>query len=861
MCRAGYSKLCWVFAAGIFLACAPIQAMADTLTYFNPATGLFKIRHHTADLVDAEFTFWRKDWEWLRLDAQSKAEGQKRRIEWHDANSGLAIEADMSQEKPGRSTWRMKLRADPQRGADLYGGIIFRISKAALKEMGLNASPQIRPDNMGWTLDLGTGGLLSVTFDKPVARLEFERGDLGEIRAYLLLQNSKADAAELLMTVAAPGAIGLPTSERLAKKSAAWRQHVLHWNRSPVDLSFLNAPEKPAGQRGFLRVDGEKFRFDDGTEARLWGTNLAAYAIFHTSPPELVRNQAKRLSQLGFNLVRIHHHDSSWVSPNVFDTKTGGTRALNAHALARLDWWIACLKAEGIYVWLDLHVGREVTAKDQIDAFDEISGGQSRGKIVGFSYINDTLRQRMKEFAESYVTHVNEFTGTAYKDEPAIVALLLTNENDLSHHFGNSLLPDKNVPWHTARYMALAKEFAARHALDPDQVWRSWEFGPSKLFLADLEHRFHTELIGHLRQVGVKAPVIGTNFWGQMTLAGLPSLAAGDFIDAHSYGGANEVENNPRYKPGMVSWIGAAAVAGKPLTVSEWNLEPFPAFDRAHAPLHLAAIASLQGWNALMQFAYSQSPMSGTIGPGNWDAFNDPALIATLPAAALLYRQGHVTEGAVTHYLQLPASTITGQNISPLTSRAIRTLVERSRFRIKLPRIPELEWLEPSVTPSDATIIETADYDAVEPGASLICSDTGEICRDWNRGILTVNTPKSQLASGWIGRKTVELADVTVTLETSNATVAIQSLDDAPISKAEKILISVAAQSIPLTPSRLPFFAEPVEGRLSIRARPGLKLHLLDLSGTKQPISVNRHGDFYDIQLTKAFTSFWGMLE
>ncbi len=861
MYKVRFDQLRWTLATGIFLACAPLQAMADTLTSFNPATGLFKIQHNTADLVDAELTFWRKDWEWLSLDAQSKADGKKRRIEWQNSGSGLTIEADMFHEDPATSTWRMKLREDPQRDADLYGGIIFRISKAALKEAGLSAVPQIRPDNMGWTLDLGAGEPISVTFDKPVARLEFERGDVGEIRAYLLVQNSKADSAELRMTVGAPGRIGLPTSERLAKKSAGWRQQVLHWNRSPVDLSFLNAEEKPAGKRGFLRVDGEKFRFEDGTEARFWGTNLAAYAIFQTSPPELVRNQAKRLSQLGFNLVRIHHHDSAWVSPNVFDTKTGGTRALNAHALGRLDWWIASLKAEGIYVWLDLHVGREVTAKDQIDGFDEISGGQAGGKILGFSYVNDTLRQRMKEFAENYLSHVNEFTGTAHKDEPAIVALLLTNENDLSHHFGNSLLPDKNVPWHTARYMELAKAFASRHALDPDQVWRSWEFGPSKLFLADLEYRFHAEMTAHLRKMGVKAPVIGTNFWGQMTLSGLPSLAAGDFIDAHSYGTPNEVENNPRYRPGMVSWIAAAAVAGKPLTVSEWNLEPFPAFDRASAPLHLASIASLQGWNALIQYAYSQSPMSGTIGPGNWEAFSDPSLIATMPAAALLYRQKHVTEGAVTQYLELPAGTITGQNISPLTSRAIRTLTERSRFRVKLPRMPELNWLEPFVTPPDAKIIDTADYDAVEPGASLICSDTGEICRDWSRGILKVNTPKSQIASGWLGRETVELTDATVTLETSNASVAIQSLDDAPIATADRILISVAGQSIPLTPGRLPFFAETVEGRLSIRARPGLKFYLLDPSGAKQPFSISRRGEFYDIQLTKAFSSFWGLLE
>ena len=60
----------------------------------------------------------------------------------------------------------------------------------------------------------------------------------------------------------------------------------------------------------------------------------------------------------------------------------------------------------------------------------------------------------MQRFAEDYVSHLNPFTGLRYKDDPAIIALLLTNENDVTHHFGNALLPDKKVPLHNAIYMA-----------------------------------------------------------------------------------------------------------------------------------------------------------------------------------------------------------------------------------------------------------------------------------------------------------------------------------------------------------------------------------------------------------------------
>jgi hypothetical protein len=38
--------------------------------------------------------------------------------------------------------------------------------------------------------------------------------------------------------------------------------------------------------------------------------------------------------------------------------------------------------------------------------------------------------------------------------------------------------------------MAQAGAFAAKYGLPKDKVWRSWEHGPSKLFLNDLDHRF-----------------------------------------------------------------------------------------------------------------------------------------------------------------------------------------------------------------------------------------------------------------------------------------------------------------------------------------------------------------------------------
>ena len=137
-----------------------------------------------------------------------------------------------------------------------------------------------------------------------------------------------------------------PVAERYGSAdTAAWYADALPWNASPVDLSFLN--EKPAGKRGFVRAKGDALVFADGTPARFWGGNLAAYALF--ADKEQIRQQARRIAKLGYNLMRLHHHDSTrWVSPTVIDKSRDDSRHLDATGMDRIDWWIKCLKDEGV---------------------------------------------------------------------------------------------------------------------------------------------------------------------------------------------------------------------------------------------------------------------------------------------------------------------------------------------------------------------------------------------------------------------------------------------------------------------------------------------------------------------------------
>jgi len=100
----------------------------------------------------------------------------------------------------------------------------------------------------------------------------------------------------------------------------------------------------------------------------------------------------------------------------------------------------------------------------------------------------------MKRFNEAYLNHGNVYTNTRYKDEPAIVALLITNENDLTNHFGNALLPDQERPEAQRPLQKPADAFAAANGLPKRKTWRSWEQRPVQAVPSnDLEHRFDAD--------------------------------------------------------------------------------------------------------------------------------------------------------------------------------------------------------------------------------------------------------------------------------------------------------------------------------------------------------------------------------
>jgi len=125
--------------------------------------------------------------------------------------------------------------------------------------------------------------------------------------------------------------------------------------------------------------------------------------------------------------------DAPWTSPNIFGNAEG-TRAFSAESMRQLDYLITRCKERGIYIFLDFLVHRDFTAADGVFDPPPDLGGKQAG------FFSRKLIDLQKEYIANLLNHVNQFTGIAYKDEPAIAASEFINESTVFTAFSGDIL-------------------------------------------------------------------------------------------------------------------------------------------------------------------------------------------------------------------------------------------------------------------------------------------------------------------------------------------------------------------------------------------------------------------------------------
>lgn len=479
-------------------------------------------------------------------------------------------------------------------------------------------------------------------------------------------------------------------------------------------LNYAHLLDAPAGKHGFVQARKGHLYFEDGARARFLGFNVAARST--TPDHETADKMAERFASMGVNIIRLHGADApvgeepgSWSSCKeapLLDYASGTSRKFNPKGLDRFDYFAAKLKEKGIYLHIDLIVGREFQEGDGLDY-----PGSTPSGIKRYCLYNRRMIELQKEYARELLCHVNPYTGLALIDDPAVAAIQINNEDtaikgNMGSDAGEKMKPYREevqrrfndfllMKYHTREVLKEAWTKDGCCALgededpacetvrgieggfyqpvnDPEGRWDAPE-GPARYadfmeFGICMNRRFYQEMKDYLHSLGAKVPIAASNL-----LTGAADVYGhtdGNLMENNSYfnhpllpvqndtylvaGPMEYVSTNPLT---MQAEVGAAAttllslgslaiVKGKPYLLSEWNEygeHPF----HSTAPVQTIAYACLNDWDGLILYNHHTSEKWDDQPADEirsvFDVYNDPAVICQWGFMASVFLKGLVS--------------------------------------------------------------------------------------------------------------------------------------------------------------------------------------------------------------------------
>lgn len=704
-------------------------------------------------------------------------------------------------------------------------------------------------------------------------------------------------------------------------------------NLDTIDLtSFLDAP---AGKHGFLKVgDDGHFYFPDGRRARFIGTNVGGTDCAPDKKDASVI--AARLAKYGVNMLRLHAMDGRWGPLIRSDSPT--SQELDAAALDRMDYFIAELKKRGIYIYMDLLDYRQFRTADGVAHADEFTHNW-QGSMKGASIFDARMIELQKDFATRLLTHRNPYTGLRYADDPAIAVVETTNENSIFYFFTMSGL---SLPYYRDVLTRRWNQWLIERYGDREGVSQAWTYGEGRTgltgdedpaegtvrlpfgmisrirgsdqelppdvcaprvsdmlrFFTEIQAAYYRTMHDHLRAIGVKAPIAGTNQSFVMIDTYIDS-AINDFMTRNQYWRHPNRNAKPFFKfsnepmitvdlptqRNPLSVIARTSVAGKPQAVAEYNF-PWPNEYRCEGWLLSAAYACLQDWDIFLYFSYSPDDHRLSM----FRSQSDPARWGEFPAAALLFHRHDVAAGRnevhVVHKIEDGYTPRPHTRYARYTNYRYLTFLSKVRNAfvqdrydgnadvalacggsadvevadhvpvIRFRERPWDEWLYERFV-EEARALKLPGYESMGTGNKRFESDTGELSLDYGRGLFTVDTARTQAVVGRLAAASrLSLSALDVRSDTDFAAVVVSSLDGKPVGRSRRMLVTAVARAEntaqgfwPPEPEearrntsswmlpgegRLPVIAEPVKGTIHIPAPGPVTAYALDSSGRRR---------------------------
>jgi hypothetical protein len=640
---------------------------------------------------------------------------------------------------------------------------------------------------------------------------------------------------------------------------------------SPTILDCSPWIEAPTGKHGFLQRRGEDLVFEDGKAARFWGAQISLFA------KDQIDYTARRMRKQGINLVRLAA--LYFLNPR----NAASILDYDRSAFDQLDYLIATLGRNGIYLILDTDYPLTV----RFGPKDGIAGLEEGGPAPFAEFFNPRVAQLKQQRMRDVFTHLNPYTKKRYADDPTLALVEIENEDSLFWYSENMREPFK-TELRTAFQKWLAKRYGSSASgelpeLIPISSFRESYFAKNPQqrqraadelrFYLELENKYWSESRKVLRDAGVRVPITGTNWQGGgfTTRVHMLGQSGQDYIDRHGYWDHPQGVGNARWRistsrflnlPMLKSLVtgndpqeennaGNLVVAkawqrvfGMPMTISEWNTCRPNEYSLEGTGV-MAAYGLLQGWNGLLEFAYSSPDWPAKPNESSFDLLENPPQILQFPAAATMWYRQDVDAGPVVGELAFTPESVFDLVSDRLPVPVAAALVGKVGYRF-------------SSSVGKPVALDVSKY--WDERQRVVHSATGQLTWDAGNGRVQVNTPRTQAVIGFLSVEPNELESVRLQTGAKFGAVYVTAMDgSAPIRSARRLLVTAVGAArntgmeyeqtaevsakfkAPLwrtkTVGTFPVLMDGIEGELQISSEHAseMKAWPLDVNGKRGP--------------------------
>lgn len=579
---------------------------------------------------------------------------------------------------------------------------------------------------------------------------------------------------------------------------------------SPLDLTDV-LPTQEAGRYGFVRRTpdgGFEYEKRPGVPVRFNGFVNQVVTMGHPwgIPRQQVGEYIRQMRANGYNAIRFGF-------PLCYDQRgADGKAGWKPNLQDEWDYLVSELKKGGIAIQLIFSPGCNGSGQ----------WGWAESHRLGMFLRRAEMRKLYREMLEAFLSHVNPYTGVAYRDEPVFLSISCWNEQESPFVFTGSGT--------TAEDRALYKETVAKfraHRLEkhPDETEAESE--------ALLQDRLVRDMARWYRELYAELGWNGAITYGNLSHALLIARERAEYCD---FASDNSYFCHPAFLPTGAEIYDESSIAkrvphvralcgvrpfGLPVVNTERNHCWWNSYQYENA-LVFSAYGALQGIDATFahEIGVTMAPEEQPVKP--FFLATSPVLRACQFLHAMLYARGDVARAR--HRVVVDVSDrFYAKHVKDALSADQSALALLTGFAVDFPDAgigrerPKADIRMPACgasglftdpwfstvkdVPADKFTLEGTERLLREKGVlrrenrtdlakGVYESDTGELLLDSTRLTFSVKTARTE-GMAFAKELPQALAHLEVRASSCPATVAVTSLDGRPLAASRRMMLCV----------------------------------------------------------------------